>query len=74
MLNDAKIEFQAYELDLESDGDEIQGALRDLTGQSTVPNIFINGQLLGGSDDLISAKENGNLSKLLYSVNITNDL
>lgn len=30
------------------DGDAIQRALADLTGQRTVPNVFVGGQHLGG--------------------------
>jgi len=34
------------------DGDSIQDALRQITGQRTVPNIFINKQHIGGNSDL----------------------
>ena len=29
-------------------GDEIQSALKALTGQSTVPNVFVGGKHVGG--------------------------
>jgi glutaredoxin 3 len=44
---------KVYELDKQADGDDIQDALADLTGQTTVPNIFIGKQHIGGCDDLM---------------------
>lgn len=51
---------QAWSLDIldldrqsaEEDGPKIQAALLDLTGQRTVPNIFIGQQHMGGNSDL----------------------
>ena len=34
-------------------------------GRTTVPEIFINDQLIGGCDDLFEAESNGELRKLL---------
>lgn len=45
------------------DGAEIQNALEDMTGQRTVPNIFINKQHIGGNSDLQAKK--GELPTLL---------
>ncbi|KAG0460702.1 hypothetical protein HPP92_020999 [Vanilla planifolia] len=60
------------ELDLElklnlhaDDGREIQDVLLDLVGRHTVPQVFVNGQHIGGSDDTIEALSNGRLHKLL---------
>lgn len=46
ITNDAYI----LELDSMNDGAAIQDALYELTGQSTVPNIFIGGKHIGGND------------------------
>jgi hypothetical protein len=35
---------------LAEDGDEIQNALAQMTGQRTVPNVFIGGESIGGCD------------------------
>lgn len=35
---------------LTGDGGEIQSALSEWTGQSTVPSVFIKGKHIGGSD------------------------
>uniref|UniRef100_A0A803PDX1 Uncharacterized protein n=2 Tax=Cannabis sativa TaxID=3483 RepID=A0A803PDX1_CANSA len=53
------------ELDLRDDGTQIQDVLLDLVGRHTVPQIFVNGQHIGGSDDLKNAVLNGQLQKLL---------
>ncbi|XP_072988989.1 monothiol glutaredoxin-S6 [Typha latifolia] len=53
------------ELDLRDDGREIQSVLLDLVGRYTVPQVFINGKHIGGSDDTMVALENGQLHKLL---------
>ncbi|KAL5976605.1 Monothiol glutaredoxin-S6 [Asimina triloba] len=38
------------ELDLRDDGAEIQDILLDLVGRRTVPQVFVNGKYIGGSD------------------------
>lgn len=53
------------ELDLRDDGSEIQNILLDLVGRSTVPQVFVNGQHIGGSDDTAKALANGKLKMLL---------
>ncbi|XP_022132633.1 glutaredoxin-C3 [Momordica charantia] len=55
------------ELDLRDDGFQIQSVLLDLTGKRTVPQIFVNGKHIGGSDDLKAAVASGQLQKLLSS-------
>jgi len=54
-----------YELDQREDGNDIQDYLYKKTGQRTVPNIFINKEHIGGSEDLADAKASGRLSKLV---------
>ncbi|CAL0314457.1 unnamed protein product [Lupinus luteus] len=53
------------ELDLRDDGYKIQSHLLDLTGSGTVPQVFVNGKPIGGSDDLSAAVQSGELQKLL---------
>ncbi|KAI4124630.1 MAG: hypothetical protein LQ347_005669 [Umbilicaria vellea] len=45
------------ELDQVDDGAAMQDALYDLTGQRTVPNIFIKQQHIGGNSDLQAKKQ-----------------
>ncbi|KAK4356360.1 hypothetical protein RND71_025331 [Anisodus tanguticus] len=53
------------ELDERDDGWSIQDALSEIVGRRTVPQVFINGKHIGGSDDTVDAYENGELAKLL---------
>ncbi|KAJ8640189.1 hypothetical protein MRB53_016883 [Persea americana] len=53
------------ELDLRDDGSEIQDILLDLVGKRTVPQVFVNGEHIGGSDETLKALANGQLQKHL---------
>ncbi|KAD3068128.1 hypothetical protein E3N88_36008 [Mikania micrantha] len=53
------------ELDEREDGSKIQDALSEIVGRRTVPQVFINGKHLGGSDDTVEAYQSGELAKLL---------
>jgi tellurite resistance protein len=57
--------FQSIELDLRPDGDRVQEALVRLTGQKTVPNVFINGQSIGGGSETEAMAKTGELVKKL---------
>ena len=59
------IQVAAHELDTMDNGDAIQRQLAAMTGQRSVPNVFVNGQHVGGNDDTQAAHRNGTLSKLL---------
>ena len=56
---------EIIELDLVEGGAEIQEALLSITGQRTVPNVFIGGVHLGGNDDTQKAAKSGKLDELL---------
>ncbi|XP_062222745.1 glutaredoxin-C6-like isoform X1 [Phragmites australis] len=57
--------YKAVELDVESDGSELQTALAEWTGQRTVPNVFIKGERVGGCDDTMAMHNGGKLVPLL---------
>ncbi|XP_062219789.1 monothiol glutaredoxin-S6-like [Phragmites australis] len=65
IFRDLKEDPYIVELDLRGDGREIQSVLLDLVGRHTVPQVFVNGQHVGGSDDTANALSNGQLQKLL---------
>ncbi|KAG8935645.1 glutaredoxin [Tulasnella sp. 419] len=69
IINELKLKddqtVKIFELDEMEEGSEIQSYLLEKTGQRTVPNIFINQNHVGGSDDLTRIKSNGELSRLL---------
>ncbi|KDR85923.1 hypothetical protein GALMADRAFT_235091 [Galerina marginata CBS 339.88] len=54
-----------YELDEREDGAAIQDYLYQKTGQRTVPNVFINKEHIGGSDDTAAAFKGGKLTALI---------
>ncbi|KAG8898693.1 glutaredoxin [Tulasnella sp. 403] len=58
-------DVKILELDEEADGPEIQAYLQQKTEQRTVPNIFINQEHIGGSDDLAAAEASGKLKQLI---------
>ncbi|CAK5268658.1 unnamed protein product [Mycena citricolor] len=53
------------ELESRSDGDAIQSYLAQKTGQTSVPNVFINGKQIGGNDKTQALFRSGELSQLL---------
>ncbi|CAM6096084.1 unnamed protein product [Calypogeia fissa] len=55
------------ELDQREDGAQIQDALYELVKRRAVPQVFIDGEHIGGSDDSVEAHRNGRLKKLLGS-------
>ncbi|KAF9964820.1 hypothetical protein BGZ70_005875 [Mortierella alpina] len=65
LFDDLAVPYKALELDEHEYGDDIQLHLKKISGQSTVPNVFIKGIHLGGSDDTHAAKQSGKLKELL---------
>lgn len=59
------INVVVHELDKLPEGGEMQDKLYHLTGQRTVPNVFVNGKHLGGNDDTQAAYRSGKLERLL---------
>lgn len=57
-------------------GTTIHEKLKEVTGQKTVPNVFIRGKHIGGADDTIKLHEEGKLMNLIVppSENYTYDL
>ena len=59
------VEVVVHEIDSEKDGYRLQQELYRLTGQRSVPNVFVNNKHVGGNDDTQSAHKNGTLQNLL---------
>uniref|UniRef100_A0A8C5WDD6 thioredoxin-disulfide reductase (NADPH) n=1 Tax=Leptobrachium leishanense TaxID=445787 RepID=A0A8C5WDD6_9ANUR len=57
--------YAALELDQCEDGRDIQDLLHELTGQKTVPSVFVNQTHIGGCDKTLQAHQDGTLDKLL---------
>lgn len=65
LLSQLGATYKLIELNQESDGDDIQIALAEWTGQRTVPNVFIGGKHIGGCDDVTARRQKGELVLLL---------
>ncbi|KAF3642255.1 Glutaredoxin [Capsicum annuum] len=65
LLSQLGATFKVIELDRESDGDEVQAALLEWTGQRTVPNVFIGGEHVGGCDSVLEKHQQGKLLPML---------
>ncbi len=62
LLNRKKVAFTEINVD---DDPTKRAWLVEATGQRTVPQIFIDGKSVGGSDDLHDLERRGELDKLL---------
>lgn len=65
LFNGMEIEAEVIELDEIPDGYAIQKELLSITGQRTVPNVFVDGKHMGGNDDVQAAARTGQLQKML---------
>lgn len=62
LLSHKKVEFEEINL---SDSPQKLAELKERTGLRTVPQIFINEDLIGGFDDMNALNQNGQLDELL---------
>ena len=60
-----EVDTAVHELDQMSNGAAIQDELQRMTGQRTVPNVWVGGQHLGGNDDTQAAAASGKLQEML---------
>lgn len=65
ILKDHGADAKVIELDEVTDGSAIQEYLAEITGQRTVPNVFIDGKHIGGCSDVQSLESSGKLASLL---------
>ncbi|ESU07487.1 hypothetical protein FGSG_02097 [Fusarium graminearum PH-1] len=68
-LDDLNTEYELLELDEVADGSALQDALEKISGQRTVPNVYIKQQHIGGNSDLQSLNSGGKLKNLLKEAN-----
>ncbi|KAK1601398.1 hypothetical protein QYE76_016513 [Lolium multiflorum] len=65
------VEPHVIELDhLGAQGPQLQKVLERLTGQSTVPNVFIGGKHIGGCTDTVKLHRKGELATMLTELDI----
>ena len=63
LLNKKGVSFK--KIDLASDPNKMEDMIKKTNGMRTVPQIFIDGQHIGGSDKLQDLENEGKLSALL---------
>ncbi|KAK0123558.1 hypothetical protein ONS96_010537 [Cadophora gregata f. sp. sojae] len=63
LLTELGAKYYSIELDQVDDGSAIQAALKEINGQTSVPNIYIKQKHIGGNSDLQAIK--GDLNNLL---------
>ena len=57
--------MEIIEIEKRPDCSEIQSYLREITGASSVPRVFIGGKCIGGGDDTEALDRAGQLKPLL---------
>ena len=63
LLNKKRVSFK--EINLASDPNKMDEMIKKTNGMRTVPQIFIDGQHIGGSDKLQDLENDGKLNSLL---------
>ncbi|XP_075880819.1 thioredoxin reductase 3 isoform X2 [Nelusetta ayraudi] len=69
LFNELNVPCNVLELDLIDDGTNYQDMLLEMTGQKTVPNVFVNKTHIGGCDKTMQAHKDGSLQQLLSGEN-----
>lgn len=65
LLDNKGVEYQEINLSINTDQ---RAEMEQRSQRRTVPQIFVNGLHVGGSDDLLAANNNGTLDSMLASV------
>lgn len=68
LLNSLKTAYETVELDQRDDGSALQDALQEISGQRTVPNVYIAQKHIGGNSDLQNLGSTDQLEPLLQQV------
>jgi glutaredoxin 3 len=63
LLESKNVEYEEY--DITMGGEKRAEMLQRSNGRTTVPQIFINGRHVGGSDDLAALERTGQLDPML---------
>ncbi|KAM6216661.1 glutaredoxin 2 [Rhynchocyon petersi] len=65
LFQDININYKVVELDTLEYGNQFQDALFKMTGERTVPRIFVNGAFIGGATDTHRLHQEGKLLPLV---------
>ncbi|XP_034523072.1 glutaredoxin 2 isoform X1 [Ailuropoda melanoleuca] len=66
LFHDMNVKYKVVELDMLEYGSQFQDALYKMTGERTVPRIFINGAFIGGATDTHRLHKEGKLLPLVH--------
>lgn len=61
----SKNDVKVIELDQLSNGSDIQKILALMTGQRTVPSVWVKGEFVGGNDNTVGLFQSGKLTEML---------
>lgn len=64
LLKRKGVPFEA--IDITHDADTLEQEMRERSGRTSVPQVFIDGQHIGGYDDLAALDKAGGLDPLLF--------
>ncbi len=59
------VDLDSVEYQVDERGGKLRAALRETTGQKTIPQIYIGGKHIGGATDFFDAAKDGSLSRML---------
>lgn len=66
-------DMRVVELEQRADGTAIQEIVKEMTGNMTVPSVFINHKFVGGSSDVQDKFDSGELTRLLQQAGIIDE-
>mmetsp|Transcript_9029 Transcript_9029/g.21976 ORF Transcript_9029/g.21976 Transcript_9029/m.21976 type:complete len:118 (+) Transcript_9029:116-469(+) len=61
----SSVDVVTHELDKRDDGAAIQATLASMSGQRTVPSVWIGGKFVGGNSETQAAHKSGELETML---------
>ena len=70
LMQQSGIQYHVVEMDKIPNGGEMQAALKEISGQRTVPNTYINKIHIGGCDDLTAKVQNGTVKQICQDAGI----
>ncbi|CAI2385228.1 unnamed protein product [Moneuplotes crassus] len=73
-LTDAGISHEVIDLDDHPEGSQISTDLRGKVGRTSVPQVFVGGELVGGCDDTLAGMSDGSLKTLLDTHGVAHGL
>ncbi|OXA61034.1 glutaredoxin [Folsomia candida] len=62
--------YREVDLNTLSQPKEVQAILKEMTGASTVPRVFVDGKCIGGGSDTVQLFKTGRLEEILKSESV----